>query len=82
MSTNKHDDRLNKLEQWLETYGDNQTVIDMVRFSLWRDANTLLGHSEKAHYVKISEQGRRDLQQSIRAYVDLANIVGVGLEDL
>jgi len=61
---NKHDDRLNKLEQWLETYGDENRIILRVRLALddAADATAIMSVS--------------------RALRDLANIVGVGLDDL
>lgn len=61
---NKHDDRLNKLEQWLDTYGEDAAVVLAVRAVL------AIGADDHAYSAKY------------RALRDLANIVGVGLEDL
>ena len=62
--TNKHDDRLNKLERWLETYGDKKGIILRVRLAL----------DDAGEATAISLLSR--------ALRELANIVGVGLEDL
>lgn len=62
--SNPHDDRLNRLEQWLEEYGNNEVVVRFVREMIKMDVQ------DTAHPV---------LNGALR---DLANIVGVGLEDL
>jgi hypothetical protein len=67
--TNKHDDRLNKLEQWLEKYGENEAVV--------RAVGTTLRNAFRVYAPGYVVPG-----DAIGAVRDLANIVGVGLEDL
>jgi len=79
--TNKHDDRLNKLERWLEMYGDDATIVEHIRLILVENRARI-----RELWVKADDQMLPTLKASLghtsNALSELANIVGVGLEDL
>ena len=79
--TNKHNNRLNKLEQWLETYGDDATTIEHIRLILVENRTRIRELWLKANDHKLPTS-KADLGRASNAISDLANIVGVGLDDL
>ena len=81
MSNNKHDDRLNKLEQWLETYGDDVTTVEHIRLILVENRTRIRELWVKADDHKLPA-AKAGLGRTSNALTDLANIVGVGLENL
>ena len=79
--TNKHDDRLNKLEQWLETYGEDADTREEIRFVLNAVLQRVVGIISQATGAKTPNIAARTIKTTL-ALRDLANIVGIGLEDL
>ena len=79
--TNKHNNRLNKLEQWLETYGDDAITVEHIRLILVENRTRI-----RELWIKADDHNlptaKANLGRTSNALTDLANIVGVGLENL
>ena len=79
--TNKHDDRLNKLEQWLEKYGEDERTVEAIRYFAIDMIHTCLDRELRCKTRRLVGH-EREIKAISNALRDLANIIGVGLEDL